>query len=308
MTIIIPIHAVMTGLLAGALFSMSVLGVITGITAPLIPVFLLVLMGMIYGRAGIHTAALAALPSLFFTAPLPEALLIVATYIIPSVLMVRTLMMALLINKKPPVMIWSSLGSAILAASLYGAFYYGAMIATDNALYQQVIQQMQTQFNMADIELEPDMVHIARTMIDTYPHIILAMEYWVMMMGITAALFFAHFVADTLGMQRRPELQLKPFAPPLLLPFVIAIGSACSLLPYSTFAAAAQTATLIALLPYFFSGLASIHATLRGMEHTVILFIVFYCITVLFVNWTLIAITLYGLMRHITSLNRSYFR
>ncbi len=308
MTIVIPVHAIMAGLLAGGLFGMVTLGIITGVTAPLIPVFLLVLAGMMYGRAGIHTAAVSALPSLFLTAPLPEALLVCATHIIPCVLMVRTLMMALVLDKDPPIILWSSLGSAVLAASLYGALYYTAMIATDNAMHQQVVAQMQAQFDTAMIELEPEMAKMAETILNQYAHVILALEYWVVIMGITAALFFAHFVAETYGLQRRPELQLKPFAPPALLPMLIAVGSACSFLPYASVAAAAQTATIIMLLPYFFSGLASIHARLRASDHTAILFIIFYSVIILFIGWAPLAITLYGLTRHVSSLNRTYFR
>jgi hypothetical protein len=307
MTIIIPIYAALAGFLAGCTFSMLANEVIVGVTAPFIPLFMLAGAGMVYGRAGIHVAAVAALPPLFLFSPLHEALLLTATHIIPCVLMIRTLMMALLVGSTPPMMIWSSLGAAILAASLYGALFYAAMIGSDNAMYQQLVMKMQEEFNSVSASLEPDMSQMGKTILSTYPHVIFAFEYWVLILGMTLVTVFAQMVAVTFGMQRRPELVLKPFAPPLLLPAIIAVAIVGACLPYARIAAASHTIIIIAMLPYFFSGLAVIHAKLRSFQHPALLFACFYSAMIVFFGWAPLAITLYGLSRHLGSLNRSHF-
>lgn len=297
MTIIIPLPAIIGGLLSGTLYYLVSQQYIVGITAPFLPLFIIALCGMAYGRAGVMVAAAATAPLLLLLLEISDALLILATQIVPTVIMIRALMIAL-VRHDPPTFIWASLGTGVIATSFYGAIYYIAMIATDNSLYRHVITTMQTQVKAGFGELEPELAVKMEGLVTEVPHIIVALEFWGWTICMVGLVLFAQYVLETFRMQRRPMPHLRSYMPPNMLLIALGIAGSASFLSYQPLVHAGQTASIILLLPYFFSGLSVIHAKARATKHGTALLFGFYMFFMLTL-WPLIFVTGYGLLRHL---------
>lgn len=297
MTIIIPIPAILGGMLASILYYMVSHGWLVGMTAPFLPLFVIALSGMIYGRAGATVSALATIPFLLMLLSVSEALLIIATQIVPLVLCIRALMMAL-VRPDPPALVWAPLGAGILAMAFYSAFYHVMMIATDNALYRYVVERMRDEATQHFSELEPEIAVMVKKFLTEMPHLIIASEFWLWGITVVGVILLAQFVAETFGMQRRPTPVLTPHSPPDYVLALVGLSAATSFLDYQPLVHGGQAASLILLLPYFFSGLSVIHTKLRSFKNGgawLMAFYLFFMMTL----WPLLLVTLFGLLRHL---------
>ena len=106
MTVIIPLPAIIGGITTALLYIAYSHGLIIGVTAPFLPLLTFALSGMMYGRAGVTAAFIAAAPLMLIGLDLSDMLLIYATQLIPAAILMRTLMVAL-IRKDPPAFVWA---------------------------------------------------------------------------------------------------------------------------------------------------------------------------------------------------------
>lgn len=308
MTLVIPIPAIAGGALAALLYALMARGWIVGITAPLIPLFILSLCGMVYGRAGVQCAAAVMAALVLVLLPFSQALMLIASQIVPVVLAIRMLMTALLVQSAHDQENYTAhvhfapLNAAIMVLTLYGALYYGAMMATDNAMYHQLVAVLQQEGKAGLAQMDPEIKLTAEAFIDQLPHILIAMEYCLWCGLLLTVMLGAHYVADTFGIQRRPTPRLYAASPPNILLMLLGGSAALSFVGYDPLVHASQAASMILLLPYFFFGIGLLHRYVRSLRHSGLWFGVFYVLVALTL-WPLLLVTLYGLLRHISRLS-----
>lgn len=303
MTIIIPIIAILCGMAASILYVLVTNGWIYGVTAPFLPLFLIAGAGMVYGRAGVSVASAVTAFLLLFLIDFQHALLITVTQLVPITLCIRALMMAVIrphaSEPSHGLIMWAPLSAGVLAMACYAAFYLMVLIATDNSLYHTLTRAITLQAQQFNA-LEPaEMAAQAQHIITSYPHMVLALEFWAWSAMCIAVILLAHYVVDSFGLAKRPQPSLGVHSPPTLLLGAIAGCAALTLVDIPAIMHGAQAAVLVLLLPYFIFGLGYIHRTLRRLKHGQMWLVGFY-IFVMLSFWPLIIITLLGLMRHIS--------
>ena len=298
MTIIIPIPSLIAGMIAGALYYLLHMGFIVGVTAPFLPVFVLGLSGMSYGRAGIVASVLVTIPLVLALLPFYDALLVIGGQLIPLTVFIRQLMTASW-TMDPPGLMWSSPAMAISALALYGSAFYAVMIGSDGSFYHSVSTEMLLDIRRGFSSLEPQMAASMETLIQHIPHLLLALDFWVWSLIIYVVVGFANNVAWALGYGKRAHIRLRMHTPPNGTLAALAVAALLGAAGSASLMRAGQAASIILLVPYFFSGLGYIHTRLRALQNGQAWMVGFYVLFFLFNLWPLLCVTLLGLARHV---------
>jgi hypothetical protein len=298
MTIIIPLPAILAGIVAGFLYHALSEGWIIGVTAPFLPLFVLAMAGMTFGRSGMTVATMVAIPLILLSLPFYEALLTITTQLIPLALFVRSLMVAVL-NPDPPSLTWAPVGNAVAILCLYGALLYAFIIGTQSGLYSYISETMLADIKKGFTTLDPNMAAALEGMVSKIPHLLLAIEFWIWSLMMFGIVVLAHMVADTMGYSRRPSLKLAAHTPPDMVLAIFGLACVLGAIGTESLMHAGQAASIILLIPYFFSGLGCINARLRQLPNPTLWISGFYFLFFLFTVWPLIMVTMYGLVRHL---------
>jgi hypothetical protein len=298
MTIIIPLPSIIAGLLAGLLYVALHHGWIVGITAPFLPVFVLALSGMRYGRAGISVACFSAIPIIISTLPFYDAAFILLVQLMPLALFIRTLMMAIWIAQ-PPIAIWTPVGLAMGVLATYGAGVFFLLITVGDGLYAHIITTMQATIAESFTTLEPEMAAMMETLMKGIPHLLVAIDFciWTVMMFVVVAL--ANTALHSMGQGRRPHVRLMLHNPPNWVLAGLAIAFVLSVIAPTGMQQGAQAASIILLLPYFFSGLSYVHTRLHELPRSAVWMAGFYLLFIVLSLWPVVFVTLYGMVRHV---------
>ncbi len=298
MTIIIPVPSLLAGFIAGLLYYLLHNGLIYGVTAPFLPVFFLALSGMSYGRAGMTASLIPAIPVVLAMLPLHDALLVIGGQLIPLAVFIRVVMTASW-TADPPALHWSSPSLAISALSLYGAAFYGCMIGSDSGLYHSVSTEMLGDIRRGFSSLDPTVAASMETLIQHIPHLLLALDFWAWSLIVFVVAGFANGVAWSLGHGKRAHLRLRAHTPPNGMLAALGLSALLGAAGSVSLMRAGQAASIILLIPYFFSGLGYIHTKLRGFQNAKAWMVGFYVLFFFFNLWPLLCVTLLGLARHV---------
>jgi hypothetical protein len=298
MTIILPIPSFIAGLIAGLLYMALHHGLIVGVTAPFLPVFVIALSGMSFGRAGILLTILTTIPIILTALPLYDAILIIGGQLLPLFLLIRHLQ-TVIWTLDPPTLRWSSPATAVAATALYGAGFYGTMIGSGSGLYGYVSAALLGDIRKGFPSLDPQMAVTMEGLIQQIPHLLLAVDFWVWVLMTYGVVALANGVAHTLGYGRRPHMRLPMHTPPNYVLGVLGAAALLGGLSANALTHAGQAASVILLIPYFFSGLGYANARLRALPNSSAWMIGFYLLFFLFNVWPLLLVTMLGLGRHV---------
>jgi hypothetical protein len=298
MTIIIPLPSILAGLLAGALYTALHHGWIVGVTAPFLPIFVLALSGMRYGRAGISVACLATLPTILMTLPFNDAAFIIVGQLMPMTLFIRTLMVAVWI-REPPILLWSSIGIAVAALSAYGAALFAMLVVMNDGLYSHLTASMQTAITASFTTMEPEMAAMMEGLVKKIPHILLAIDFWIWSVMLYVVVMLANGLVHSMGYGRRPPLRLTLHSPPNWILGALVVALLLSVIAPAPLMQGAQAACVILLLPYFFSGLSYAHMRLRSLPRSNAWMVGFYLLFIVLSLWPVIMVILFALGRHV---------
>jgi hypothetical protein len=298
MTIIIPLPAILSGMVSGFLYFALYQVWIVGVTAPFLPVFLLGITGMMFGRAGITVATAVAGLSVLLLLPFYDAVLIISTRLIPFAIFIRCLMSARL-RANPPSFQWTPLGHAITAMSLYSAGFHVLIVGTNSVLYQYVSGTMLANVKRSFSSIDPTMAVTLEGMMNLIPHLLLALDFWIWSLTALAVTIFANFVVRSLGYGQRAKLPMVSYYPPNILLALLGGAAVLGAVTGEHLMMAGQAASILLLIPYFFLGLSEIHTRLRGKQNGAFYIAGVYFMFFLFNIWPLMMVTLFGLLRHV---------
>ncbi len=127
------------------------------------------------------------------------------------------------------------------------------------------------------------------------------LDSWLMV--IVANGILAQGVLGRFRRNLRPAPDIAQFDLPNWLGLALAAAAAAALLAPGDFGFVARSLVVVLLLPYFFAGLAVVHAACRGRGARAILLTIFYIILILFA-WPAVLVTGLGLLDQVIGLRR----
>jgi hypothetical protein len=261
MMIVIPLPALAAGIVAALFYHAKAQGWIYGVTAPFIPLFIVALSAIRYGRHGATTAGMATAVGLLCLWPSTLALTHIAAHIIPVTLFFRS-MMLVMVHTHSKRMVWLPLGYAVTLACVYGALLYLALGMTNGALPLVVGQQLPPDAIVVMENAQKDMPQA--TMNDEQlTEIMVAAGWCADMIMLVFAARLAHYMIGCFGKAQRPSVQFTPYAPSHAVFFLLVMVGWLGLETTGTLAHAARIAGMILFVPYACAGVAMVHDTIR---------------------------------------------
>jgi hypothetical protein len=126
---------------------------------------------------------------------------------------------------------------------------------------------------------------------------------WLLVLAVNGAL--AQGLVGRMGRGRRPAPQMAELELPRWMAPALAVGLAAAYLAPGDLGFAAQNLAMVLLLPFFFAGLAVVHAFVRHRAARGVLLAVFYGAIVLF-TWLAVLVTGLGLLDQLAGLRRRF--
>ena len=140
---------------------------------------------------------------------------------------------------------------------------------------------------------------------------LLVFGVWATIFLLYGAALLSNFIVLSNRYSLRPSLRLTPFTPRGYVLVAMAVAALFGLIgnPSETGSLpdVARIICLLLLLPYFVSGLGSIHQALSRWQHPAIWQVGFY-ILLFFTLWPALPIALYGIVRQVTRLTTNHPR
>ena len=193
---------------------------------------------------------------------------------------------------------WLTLiGLAIVALSL-GVLW----VTGDGGLHSRLSQEMQAALAQVLPELPADQVQDLAGQLAPFA-IGLSAVSWLLVLAADGAL--AQALVSRLGAALRPAPQMAELELPRWMSPVLAVSLVAAYLAPGDFGFAARNFAMVLLLPFFFAGLAVVHAFARHRAARGILLAVFYGAIVLF-TWLAVLVTGLGLLDQLAGLRRRF--
>jgi hypothetical protein len=301
LAIIIPVPAILAGLVSGLLYILVYRGIFYGVTAPLLPLMGLAYAGLAYGRAGLTTALLFIIPLVSTLLPLPLGLLLIFLQIIPLNLCIRLLMTARL-SMSPPFFSWVSPVSAVSYMCMYLALFTMMIVTSDGAFYHSIINTIE-QMIVIDIDMSLPQELDKRVMLF---NALLLMSVCL----VIFAIFVMHALMRTVSNVRRAHIEFASWEHPPRIALILTLLFIAALVitQRSPFTAGIFSGCMMVLCAYVYAGLAAIHALvhqLTAAKKKYILYIsliVFYVYMFSFMSIVLPGVALFGITRHLVAL------
>jgi hypothetical protein len=308
LTLIIPLYAVMAGVVAGMLFAFVHYRVIYGITAPLLPLSCLAFAGLTYGRAGLNAALAVCVPLVFVSLPLSVSTMLLFLHIIPVNLLIRLLMMARL-APSIPYLFWSPPIYAVSYVCMYLALFVAMLVGSDSTFYMSIVDSIRYFVPDEDGMFlsgsgQGDSLTEHPKEAGLYAITVISMVL------VVASVFITHQLLRYVGMARRPQLRFAALDYPPLM--TLALTGCFTVMLFATvntvFFGSAVSGLLVMLCAYFYMGLSTIHAMLheamagKKSYGVLLIFCVFYMVMVSFAPVSLLCVSLFAVVRHIIAL------
>ncbi|HEU5047135.1 MAG TPA: hypothetical protein VFT64_04745 [Rickettsiales bacterium] len=128
---------------------------------------------------------------------------------------------------------------------------------------QSILSQLGSQIDTKD----PNMAHFMKLIMSDWVFMIFALTGWLWVMMIYGMTLLVNMFLNSQHMALRPSLALTPQGIPAWLPAVVLAGMALAFLGKGNDHFAGETVFLILMLPYFLSGLVSLHNTSRSWRN-----------------------------------------
>ena len=169
------------------------------------------------------------------------------------------------------------------------------MLFRSRAISTEMLSDIRLGFS----SLEPKMAASMEVLIQNIPHLLLALDFWVWSLIVYGVVSFANMVAWSLGHGKRAHMHLRTHTPPNTMLAALGLSALLGAVGSAPLMHAGQAASIILLIPYFFSGLGYIHTKIRAKSHPQAWMAGFYVLFFFFNLWPLLGVTLLGLARHV---------
>lgn len=284
---------ILSAILLGAINTLGLYGVLT----PFVPLMPILWMGLTRGVVPLAISAAISFLLLFLMVDGDTAVLYGATQLFTTVIFVRELM-KLEVDDITGDIRWAPAGHAFVGVTLFAAIVCVLILLLAPDVYETAIGAIRRDLSPEIAGMDPEVAARFKTVLGKIPHILLALELWVWSLLLYGFAALVNFGAASYGRVIRPSLILKPFFPPTYLFIALVLTGLASFFVPERGGVLCQTLSIIFLLPYFVSGIGHIHAYLMKWKHRQIWTGLFYFFVV-FAQWPVIFITLYGLSVHI---------
>lgn len=293
---VVVAYAVLCGILSAVLLGgISALKWV-GVLLPFVPLLPILWVGLTRGVIPLAVSAAVAFFLSFLVVDIQNALLFGITQLIASVVFIRELM-KLEVDEIDRGITWAPAGHAFAAICLAATIIVAVVMVFGGEGFSRALAAIQRDLTAEMPNLDPEMAISFKNMIARIPHIFLALELWVWGLLLYGFAAFTNFAAVSYQRAIRPTIRIEPFLPPIY--YFIALMLAClgSFLLSGPFAVFSQMSAIILLFTYFIVGLGQIQAKILTWSYAQVWMFIFFFF-LLFAQWPIFFITLYGLILH----------
>ncbi|MBY0355375.1 MAG: hypothetical protein K2Q12_06545 [Rickettsiales bacterium] len=289
-----PRPAVLAGILSGVLLAVIHYGLLTGfLVVPVLPMAALAWAAFSFGVAGLSAATLTSLAvGMVFIGPM-KILFILLLQLFPAWLFLRELLKLRLYRTGH--FQWVPPGAAFVMVTLYALVFLSVASILSPVEFDAVLAHLGEAWAQALQRLDPVAVGALKSPGDL-SHLVLALGVWMACALFYAAACLGNVIVLAFRRSLRASLSLQPFTPPLWLLGVLACAAALALLGTPRNMLIGQMLSLIALLPYFISGVSHVHSALRSWRHAAFWQISLYFLIAITL-WPVLFLAAYGLTR-----------
>lgn len=295
----------LAGVAAGVFFAISVSSVAGGLLFFYFPLFPLFLIGLGWGNRPLQQASGIALLLIAAITGFDLFALLLCTFllIVPVLLVTRYV---LLWRGNEHEKEWYPIGAALTSITAYAVavFIACALFYPENStLFSKALPLDLTKELQAELGDNPDpqMAMMLHKLTHEWLFMLIASSLWSWVLMVYANGWAANYLLAERGRAIRPSFGLAPFSPPLWWLIAVTLAGIVSLAGGEPAGLIAKTALITLLLPYFLSGLASIHARSASWPGRGL--IIFFLYLLLFTQlWMVLPLALYGVFLHIKSL------
>lgn len=267
-----------------------------GILLPFVPLLPILWVGLTRGVIPLATAAAVSFVLSFLVIDAENALLFGITQLLASVVFVRELM-KLEVDEIDNSITWAPAGHAFAALCLAATVVAGLVMTFADESFARALAAIQRDLAAQVPDLDPEIAGRFKEMISRIPHIFLALELWVWGLLLYGFATLVNFAAVSYRRAIRQTLRVEPFLPPTYYFIILMLACLGSFFLSGTFAVLCQMGTIMLLFTYFIVGIGSIQARVLTWPYSQLWMFIFI-LFLLFAQWPIFFITLYGLILH----------
>jgi len=276
---------IICGILSGGLFSAVAANAGSGILVLFLPVLPLASVGLSLSARHCFFAALAACITIAFLSDVGYILFFVLFIVFPLLHFVRKL---LLWRDGEAEREWYPVLAAIAEITLMSAGIFMTLALTlvhseHMQLKTVVAEALSAQLNNDQLDnADPNIGHFLKLLADQWSFLVFAAASWVWVLLFYAFVVMANTLLTVRKIALRPSLALAPEGLPVWLPAILMICAVLAFLGQGNDRFAGETVFLIMLLPYFLSGVASVHKVSLAWSGRKLWLVLFYLLLTLF--------------------------
>jgi hypothetical protein len=276
--------AVICGVLSGGVFSLIADTIGGGMLAVFLPVLPLAFAGLALSARHCLIAAISACAAIALLSDAGYILFFALFLAVPLMHFIRR---CLLWRGGEGEREWYPTLAALSEVTLFsaGVFMVFALIsvhAEHIPLKSIVAGTLSSQQDNLLKDADPSVSRYIKLLANQWSFLVFAVASWIWTLLIYAVAALVNALLASKAMSLRPHLAITPEGLPLWLPAALLISAALALLGHGNDSFAGETLFVIMLLPYFLSGLASVHRFLGAWPAKKIWLTAFYVLLALF--------------------------
>lgn len=293
---VVVAYAALCGILSAVLLGGIAALKWVGVLLPFVPLLPILWVGLTRGVIPLAVSAGVAFILSFLVVDTQNAFIFGLTQLVASVVFVRELM-KLEVDEIDRGITWAPAGHAFAAMCLAAAVIAAIVMIFADESFARALAAIQRDLTTEMPDLDPEMAASFKNMITRIPHIFLALELWVWGLLLYGFAAFANFAAVSYRRAIRPSIRIEPFLPQtyyFISLMLVCLGSFLFTGPLAVFC---QMSAIMLLFTYFMVGIGYIQARILTWNYAQVWMFIFIFF-LLFAQWPVFFITLYGLILH----------
>lgn len=199
--------------------------------------------------------------------------------------------------------LWFPMGAIMANLSLYAVTFIGFMVVYYSNESGGLPGMLSTHLASSIEELQVDYGEAMGMMARQWAFLIFPITIWLWAFCLYGHVWLATRLLQQKGRAVRPDVAITPFCMPGWVLYLLAVSALASLIGGTSMQFLGKSALIILLLPYFFSGIAHIHAASQTWpSRRFLLFFIYFSIFAQI--WPALCIAAVGLWQQLKTLNK----